>query len=274
MEIDQKWFDSFESSYSATESVIKKMKANSDIASYTIQNNVEFLFNQKTKTAVLLKFIIKPTRIQFIRKRNRLYKCEYDVENRITTTSVGRQKILHFLNNEQFREYELVIPVGSYIHEALVYLRKIEGLMEAIYYNPNLSKRAQGTQLNSVANILMKSLGKKLKPPTAFHSKCGNAKGNCSLLCWQHIYTHLIDGNSPFRDQTLQLENYSQFTTTYSYRKYHFEDKQVECTEYSFKNPEIWEQIYKILVDYKADTKDLRKLSQIINAVIFQTYFK
>lgn len=141
---DKMLFESFESSWMATEVLIGQMKANKNILTHTPKNKKgEFLYNSNAKTAVLLKYIIKDSKRQYDKKRNKRYKNPEDIGKRITTTLVAKNLISGFFNCPKFEEFVLAVPVGSHIHEAVIFFRKQSDKMDATYFNPNYSKAAQ-----------------------------------------------------------------------------------------------------------------------------------
>lgn len=221
------------STYEATECVIKQMEANPNTALHNHDGNKygEFLFNQSTKTAVYLKFVINLAKRRFVCKRNRSYENVHDFAYRTTTTSVGRNAIHYFLNQPQFKGFDLVVPVGSHIHEACLFVRKDGGGMTIIYYNPNYSGKTQGTQYSKVMIELVKSLGQSVTNIKTYYSRYGNPAGKCSVLVWKEIFNHVIDGKSPFRNPNLKLEEYNLLKTTFSAKKYHkkAEESDKEC---------------------------------------------
>lgn len=225
----------------------------------------EFLYNEDAKTAVFLKFVIKLAKRGFKTKRNRSYKNPHDHARRITTTTVGRNAISHFLNHPQFKSYDLVVPVGSHIHEACLFIRKMGEFMFVIYYNPNFSQKTQGTQANKVFKELVVSLGKNITSVKSFHSRFGNYAGKCSILTWERIFAHVVDGKSPFKNEKLKLYNYDHLATEYSYEKYH---RPNTGDVYVYEHFDMWENLDKLLLEFGASDEDVRKIASFISATI------
>lgn len=124
------------------------------------------------------------------------------------------------MNVSRFAHYELVVSVGSYNHESCLFFRKKEGKTEAIYFNPNYSKKTKGVQFNQVAKMVLKIYGSGLSNARSFTSSCSNLKGICCQLTWARVHNFVINGDSPFDDTTLNLVDYNHFSTPHSYVKY------------------------------------------------------
>lgn len=257
-------FESYISTYAATEWAINEMRANENVEAYHVdQYNAEFLYNTEAKTAVLLKFVIKSTKKCFIAKRNRWYSNPNDRANRITTTAVARNLIFAFM--KAFEHYELVVPVGSHYHEACIFFRTHKGCKQAIYFNPNYSKKVQGVQLSRTANEVLSSLGQGLTTVQAYHSPCSNYDGKCSSLTWQEIYNFVQDGDSPFDNESLHLVDYNHLMTPASYRKYFWKATHGEATNHASST---WTELSKILIKNNASQLDSLKIMKLLNEVI------
>lgn len=214
-------FEGYKSTYEATENVISQMKAIPKLNIYeTDRSHGEFLYNEETKTAVFLKFVINLMKTSFQKNRNKAYKNPFDCASRITTTSVGKQAATHFLNEPRFNGYDLVIPIGSHSHEACLYVQKSDTGISIIYYNPNYSAVTKGVQFNKVSRELIQLFGKKVTSIKSFYSPNGNYAGKCSVLSWEKIFSHVVDGKSPFKNGKLKLEDYTKLATGHSHEKY------------------------------------------------------
>lgn len=245
-------FESFKSTYVATELLLEEMKSSGQILSYSTDNSYgEFLYNKETKTAVFLKFVAKLAKMwhKYKSKRNRPYKNSNDIANRLTTTTVGRNAIFHFVNNPLFNDFDLVVPAGNHVHETCLFVRKQGDHMKVICYNPNRSERTNGVEFNQVSVELMKMLGNKVESVKAYHAECGNFKGKCSVLCWEVIFSHVINGNSPFRNPELQLEDYEHFV---------------------FNHFKIWKDLDNTLCDLGVEVKEMVEVTRRFCALAYQ----
>lgn len=225
---------------------------------YVAQYNGEFLYNPKTLTAVLLKFIIKNTKKQYASKRNRSSGIPFDIANRATTTSVGILLIQHFMHHPSFPQYELVVPVGSRNHEACIFFRMHKGSMQAIYYNPNYSSDTKGVQFSQTAKQVLNSIG--LTTIHAFHSTYGNANGLCSLLTWEQIFYFVQNGDSPFDNKELNLTEYNHINTPHSYNKYNKTRSTLEFFS-------IWKDLNEMLIRNNANVIDKLRIAKLLNEV-------
>lgn len=115
------------------------------------------MVNDEHKTAVFLRFVAKRC---FRGKRNRPYKNPHDIANRITTTAVGKNAVLHFFNKPQFHAHDLVVPIGSHIHEACLFFKKTVDGLTIIYYSSNYSMATQGTQYSKVGITVVVTIEK------------------------------------------------------------------------------------------------------------------
>lgn len=255
--------------YDATESAINDIRNTGKVESYYLKRyNAEFLYNDETKTAMLLKYIIKPTKDGFVQRKKRVYKCPYDRWKRITTVSVARRLIIHFMNHPQFMHYELAISVGSYYHEACLFFRKYRGRLEVIYFNPNYSKRTRGVQFSRTATDVLTSLGRVVTKVQAFWSQCGNKDGECSKLTWRRVHDFLF-GDSPFDDKNLKLTDYNHYATAYSYSKYFFNGGKIE-----FQHFDLWKDIEEIMQRNKASRSDMMEILKSIQSLILDNLYQ
>lgn len=256
---NRKFFESFKSTYLATEVLIDEVKASGKVSTYAAKNSYgEFLCNTNSKTAVYLKFVAKLAK-RSTTKTNRRYENDYDIAHRLTTTTVGKNAVLHFFSNPQFKDFDLVVPTGNHFHEACIFVRKRDECMKIIYYNPNRSIHTNGVQYNQVTAQLIRMLGKKVESVEAFHSKCGNLKGKCSVLNWEIIFSHVINGNSPFRNNNLPLEDYKHLVTSYSYKKYHSNTS--SSGDYVFNHFKIWKILDEKLCELGVEDMDMSEIA-------------
>lgn len=256
-------FASYESTYSAAESVIAELKASGKFNSYYVKKyNAEFLYSPEALTAVLLKYIVKCSKKAFVAKKNRSYQNPNEETITITTSSVGRNLINHFMHHPDFPQYELVVSVGSHLHEGCVFFRTHKRSMEAIYYNPNYSNRTKGVQSSKTASELLRSIGiTKIK---AFHSKYGNPEGKCSLLTWELIFDFIQNGNSPFDNDQLNLIDYNHLMTPQSYIKFFSLNGKIG----GLKHFRIWKKMDKVLNKKKANMMDKLRIMNLMISVI------
>lgn len=268
VEFNKSRFNSFESTYDATESEIQHMLDSGKLEKHHVgRYNADFVYNEGSKTAALLKFVVKSPKPAYIKKRNRSYKSPHDQASRVTTTSVAYRLITQFMNDSRFAVYELVISVGSYDHESCVFLRKNSGKTEAIYYNPNYSKKTKGVQFCATANALLKNFGNALTTVQSFTSPCFNLKGFCCQLTWERIHNFVLNGETPFNDASLNLTDYNHLLTPYSYRKYFKRDP---VNEIDLKHYEIWRDVEKIMRGHKATRKDEMNISKLLSGIILK----
>lgn len=218
-------------------------------------NNIEYLFNNSTKAAVMLKSVVHVTQ----KRKNKRHPNPYDIGARHTTTSVGKCALLHFMNNDHFTDFDLAVPIGSQSHEACLFFRKQMGLFEAIYFNPNYSEQRRGTQSSVIASALLnnKSLGRV----RAFHST--NFEGKCSFLTWNLITNFMMHGVTPFDDPTIDLGDYNHIATEYQYGKRlksYVEDDNDKITHWN-----MWRGLEDIFHDVQEEEHQLiaRKLTAI-----------
>lgn len=197
--------------------------------------NHDYLLNRKSETAVLLLFTVVASERLFLKKWNKKYKNPFDIAKRITTVDVVHKEVVWFLNNEKYKNYELVVSVGSHLHESCVFFRNKHSFWEAVYFNANFSQKTQGVQSSRSAIHLMRSMGKKLVKIESYWSPCHNMKGRCSYHTWKTIHNHLCNGFSPFENDRLNLKDYNHLMTIYSYDKYHKKKRIVELNDYNIQ---------------------------------------
>lgn len=220
-------------------------------------NNIEYLFNNSTKTAVILKSVVRVTR----GRKKKCYKNPYDKGARHTTTSVAKCALLHFMNNDHFNNFDLAVPIGSQSHEACLFFRKQMGLFEAIYFNPNYSVKRRGTQSSVIASELLKN--SSLERIRTFHSKSCNVEGKCSFLTWDLITNFIMHGVTPFDDPAIDLEDYNHIATEYQYGKRLKSYVEDDNDKMAYWN--MWRGLEDILhdVDEEEHLLIVRKLSAI-----------
>lgn len=235
--------------------VIRVLKQNEDVRNHD-HLEFEFIYNEKQKTALLLFLVIKHKSQFFLKKQNRKYKSKHNKGNtaRITTTDNARRAILYFLNHRTFNEFTLAVAVGSYTHEACLFLRKDDDRYKAIYYNPNFSQVTQGVQTSNTANDVLKSLGNKLNQIRSYYSESRNVAGICSFLVWKQIYILLNDGVSPFDNPNIHLENYDRLKTPYTLDK--SKEAKRNKKNLNLKRYPFWKQFDEMLVDFNEDDID------------------
>lgn len=269
-------FDSFESTYDATEEVIKYIRKNSNIETHNGTFGFEILFNEETKTALILKSATEVRQKSFTKKKRKKKKNKHDKAKRGTTVLSIHHCASAFLNNEEFQHYELAMSIGSQSHEGCVFLRK-NGLrrLEAVYYNPNYSIKQDGVQSSAAAKDLLMSFGNTLQKIEAYHSKCGNEDAKCAGLAWKELFNFIYHGASPFGNDKLKLENYNHYTTSSSYTRYHKKNSAISLEEEAMKSIEhshfdTWKNFDKLL--FHMDSDDILDLSIQLNEVI-STHF-
>lgn len=212
-------FNEFISSYEAAQSTVNALRRNPNVHTHT-HNKIGYVYNKENKTALVLKCVTKLDQPQHVKKTIRRSVNKYDKYKRTTSVNVGKNAISYMLNNPEFTNYEIVIPIGSLDHEACIFFKKNEDLIEAIYFNPNFSVVQQGVQSSKIGKAILKSVGEDLKKIRAYYSPCGNVASMCSALVWEEIFNHVNNGSSPFANTELSLEDYNHFTTTSTYNRY------------------------------------------------------
>lgn len=238
------------------------MKKSEQIREYE-HNNINYLYNATTKTAVLLKSIIRVTTEGFTSKKKKHYNNHFDIANRLTTTSVGNGALSHFINNDTFPGFDLVVPIGSHVHETCIFYRKRDDFFEAIYFNPNYSTKAKGTQSSNVAHVLLSKAS--LKRVQAFHSDCQNIKGKCSFLTWRLITNFLMNGLSPFDDSNIDLEDYNHLAATYAHNKRLKLDYSSDNDELVFH--EMWKNLDDMIPD-DIDDKTYLLINKLLSEIV------
>lgn len=266
-QFDAEQFSSSSSTYIATETVIEQMKGLPDVELYAGKGRTGgFLYNNATKTAVYLKFVLKLAKKAFVTKRNKSYKNPEDIAGRITTTAVARQAIFDFMNQPEFEGFDLVVPAGHHMHETCIFLRKEDSQMRAIYFNPNWSVRTNGPEKSYTSIELMQALGgKQFKSVQAFTSDNGNVDGKCSLICWEQIFHHIVNGQSPFKNEK-NLVDFSHFVTPNAYNKYHFDATSDGGRRY--KHFALWKELDDIMVSNSACESDVREISAEFSEIV------
>lgn len=208
------------STYKATEVLIRDIKRIRGVKSYKF-GGFEYLYNEHHKTAVLLKYIAKWSRKFFKTKLNKRPKNKNDEANRIITTLYGKDGIMHFLNNSTFEKYTLSVSVGSMIHESCMFFRNDKSIINAIYFNPSYSTVHDGPQYSKYAHQLCTFFKKKLNNIRAYYSPSGNVEAECSKLTWKEIFNHLCNGDNPFTNDNIELQEYTYCFTRKTYNKYY-----------------------------------------------------
>lgn len=268
---NEKIYKDFSSTYFATEAVIREIKKNRKIKSIINTDfNHEFLYNEESHTAVLLKCVVSGRKDTFKKKGYKKTKNEFDEANRDTTVYCAKASILSFLNDQRFEKFQLAIPCGSQVHETCVFLRKKIDNFEAIYYNPNFSVKKDGVESSKTTNDLMKSFGERLVNIQSYYSPNGNIENNCSGWTWKEVFNHIYCGLTPFDNKNLKLEDYSHFTTPSSYERYTRKRDPEKVDPHSqiqkLIHYDVWENLDQLLHDTDASrlTTISRKLSQIV----------
>lgn len=260
-------FQENDSSYQATEEVIESIRGRSDIKSYRAKS-IEYLYNEEKKTAIVLKCIARSTTKQFRKRTYKKTEIVFDIANRCTTVSNGAAAIRHFFI--AFPEYDLAISCGSMDHESCVFFRQDgQSKLRAIYYNPNFSEQQEGVQFSKMVKELFVSLRGKLIEKQAFYEDDGNVGGNCSGVTWKKLYELLCDGESPFDDGSLQLEDYRYNTTASSHHRYQ-QNRKVKNEVKTLKHHDTWEPLDRMLA--KVDTLSVFRISVQIATMIAELY--
>lgn len=263
-EFDFDKFNSEENSYKATEEVIEIIRETNGIQSYKHNDAYEFLFNERYKTAVLLKCAAKFKEEHFTGKRNKRAKNKFDIGNRIISTVSARIEILHFLNSK-YKAYSIVIPIGGWLHEACLFFRNHDNFMHAVYYNPNYSDVTDGVESSKIGNQLLKSFHHRLNCIQAYHSLTGNVESACSAYVWMEIYNHVCNGFTPFGNEDIGLESYNSLLTEHSSKKYR--------GKIALKHFSIWKNLDSKLRD-DLDDQDLLDITYKISNVISDHFSK
>lgn len=167
------------------------------------------------------------------------------------------------MHHPDFSQYELVVSVGSHLHEGCIFFRKHKKAMEAIYYNPNYSSKTKSVQYSKSTKELLRSIG--LSKIQAFHSKYGNAKGLCSSLTWELIFNFIQNGDSPFDDKTLNLIDYNHLMTPESYIQYF---SNASTDKLGLKHFHIWKKLDKVLNKKNANMMDKLRIMNLMLSVI------
>lgn len=232
-------FEGIESTYEAIESTIVAIRANKNIKSHK-NDNIEYLYNDKTETAILLKCAAKLPVKQFNKRKIKRTTNENDYAKRDTTTLRVRNAILHFMNHKDFKNYGIVVSVGTITHDSCVFFRKYETHIEAIYFNPNYSDIQEGVQSSKLVNGLLSSFHTVIRRIRSYYSPDGNIDGLCSGLTWKQMFSYVWEGLSPF-DEHVHLDDYSHLTTLQSHKRYHSKEKS------NLKHYSVWKTLDDVL---------------------------
>lgn len=256
-------------SYEATEIIIALIKKQGNIRLFS-ERNIDYLYNVKTNTAILLKSITRPTQRRYRNKKtNRKQQVKYVIGKRITTVSVGINAIRSFFAN--FHNYELVVPCGSLNHECCLFFRKNNfNRLDAIYYNPNYSLIHDGVESSTVVKQLLVEMKSAISTKRAFYSPSGNVVGERSAVTWSKMFDHVVNGFSPFNDNngSLGLEDYHHNTTTSSYNRYQQNAKTKKGN--ILKRMDMWKKLDDMILN-ASDRKAIRisiKISKMLNEFI------
>lgn len=139
---------------------------------------------------------------------------------------------------------------------------------ECIYFYPNYSRKTRSVQFCKIAKAVMSDLSRSLTKAQAFWSFCGNADGICSLLTWQRINDFVLDGQSPFDDDTINLQDYNHLLSSHSYKKYFGHG-----LENQFKNIDHWEDLGEIItknLGNKTNKIVLLEISAMLNDLLLK----
>lgn len=221
---DKEIYKGYDSSYLANEMVMSQIQNHPDIR--LLNNNyIEYLVNDRKKTAVVLKYVVRKTTKSFLQSSYRQTKIKYDFAKRCTTVSNGISIIRAFL--KMHPDFDLAIPCGSLSHECCVFFRKnAAGKFRVIYFNPNYSTIQNGVESSKIVKQLFLAMKGAIIEKRSFYSPCGNVEGECSALTWKKLHDLVCNGWSPFTDNSLNLEDYSHNTTLASYNRYKANQKQ------------------------------------------------
>lgn len=252
------------STYKATETVIRQIRKQEGIECYRNKDKVEFLYSKRFKTAVLLKFVAKISKKQFLRRANKKSKHKYDKKKRITTTLCGKLHIDRFLKNPQFKGYTVVTSVGSIAHETCMFFQMENKCnVDAIFFNPNYSDIHDGVEYSKIAHKLALCFGTNLKKVKAYYSTTGNVEGQCSKHVWESIFNLLCNNENPFQKPDIDLQEYTRCFTEKTYNRYF--SKKLEYYE-------IWKNADELLKQNEVNSLDLLNINRDIYKVIAQ-YF-
>lgn len=263
---DAAHFDSFDSKYAAAESVIDRMKRSRHVSSH-LRRHCEFLYNEQTKTAILLKFVVSLSKSASTAKRNRRNKGPLDIAGRMTTTTVAKNAVVHFLNRPQFQRYDLVVPTGNRLNGAWagVFLRKRDGHTEAIYFNPKWSARTYGPESNRASVQLMKMFGRNLTNVKAFDLNC--YRHNRAAICWQAMFDHVVNGDTPFGNAALHFVDFTHFMTPTQYKQHQHKSS---GREYVLKHYDMWKKVNDKLAEHNPDEHTLGEIIKSMYEIVYR----
>lgn len=229
-------------------------------------NGIEYLYNDENKTALILKCVNRLSVNQFSKKTIKRAKNKNDKYNRCTTVDVVKNAITLFLNHVDYSCYELVVPVGTVDHECCVFFSKNGNTFQSIYYNPNYSLIHDGVESSALANALLKEMGQNLRSIRSYYSLSGNVDDECSGFVWEEIFNFIKNGNSPFGNDSLNLEDYNHFTTQKTYDRYRYK----KTENIKLKYLRYWKRYDQMLGDI--DTTDAIKISNKMSRIISDYY--
>lgn len=256
---------SVDSTYEAAEFIIEKIRNHPGIESYYGKDRAEFLYSKRYKTAVLLKYVAKISRRQFISRANKKTKHKFDIKKRITTTLCGKKHINHFLKQAQFKNYTIVTSVGSMDHESCMFFQRNDNSkIDAIFFNPNYSDLHDGVEYSKFAHKLSLSFGENINSVRAYYSSSGNVEGECTKHVWKAIFNMLCKGENAFTRRNIDLEDYTRCFTQKTYKRYF--SKKLEY--YS-----IWKNADDLLKKNGIDNLDLLNINRDIYKAIAH-YFR
>lgn len=112
-----------------------------------------------------------------------------------------RQTRKHFY--QQHQDFALCLPTGVTKLDCCLFIKKISGKYEFIFFNPNANMRC------SAVEALMKELRKSYDHKAFFGNNFAN---NCSDITYEQVYKFMTDGKVFEKEN---LRTYNQSTKKY-----------------------------------------------------------
>lgn len=253
-------------SYKAVEKTISEIREMENIRAYTHPKyKDEYLYNTKTKTAVLLKCVSKISKKLFVKKPRKSDENPNDIMNRTITTVSGYISVQNFF--KAFDGYVLCVPSGHKVHETCFFFKKNGEKLDIIFYNPNSSYIQDGTESNNVAKAFVNHFGKKRRSSVlAYHDITGNEFGKCCALAWEQISNFICLGLSPFKRKNISLEPFDGIMSETSRKRYRNDPN------YVWNNIETWKKGDNIMK--KATGQDVVDITLILSNLITDFYIQ
>lgn len=157
-----------------------------------------FLVNPRLRSAVYLRSIAWKNKPDV--KVN--HPGNPDYTRRRVGASTASRFLVRFLR--LYPTYTLVIPTGGLQHEVAFFVRRVNGAVHAILFNPNWSNALDAPQGNKLADFVLAGFGKSI-PLRSYCAPNWNIDARCSAWAWQEIFEHMVVGPSPFESPKLVL---------------------------------------------------------------------